>query len=104
MGVWRGIGVDLYDQYKVNADVTWWGCSSCTADINVAKNFMKGCGGKCTLLTINTKTAADISDITFFGNEKENLLAPGTKLKVLNSERKGKVTEISMVETGRVLE
>lgn len=102
--VWRGIGVDLYDQYKVNSEVTWWGCSSTTADINVAKNFMKGCGGKCTLLTIETTTAADISAITFFGNEKENLLAPGTRLKVKSSVKEGNVTKITMVETGRVLD
>lgn len=102
--LWRGVGVDLYDQYKKGSTVTWWGVSSCTADINVAKNFMNGCGGKCTLLTVECKTAADISDITFFGNEKENLLAPGTQLKVLSSERKGRVTEIKMQEVKRVLD
>lgn len=102
--VWRGVGVDLFEQYKKGSEVTWWGCSSCTADINVAKNFMKGCGGKCTLLTIQSKTAADISAITFFGNEKENLLAPGTKLKVLSAEREGNTTKITMAETGRVLD
>ena len=41
------------------------------AQAEVAKNFMKGCGSACTLLTIKTKTAADISEITFYGNEKE---------------------------------
>lgn len=101
--VWRGISVDLFDQYKKGSTVTWWSVSSCTSDINVAKNFMKGCGGKCTLLTVKSKTAADISTITFFGNEKEHLLAPGTQLKVLSSERKGDVTEITMEEVGRAI-
>merc|ERR1712130_126246 len=101
--LWRGVGVDLYDQYAKGSTITWWGVSSCTADMNVAKSFMKGCGGKCTLLTVKTKTAADISEITFFGNEKENLLAPGTQLKITSSTRKGNVTEISMEEVGRVL-
>nr|QDO16507.1 poly [ADP-ribose] polymerase 2 [Crypthecodinium cohnii]USW07837.1 poly [ADP-ribose] polymerase 2 [Crypthecodinium cohnii] len=101
--LWRGIGVDLYDQYQVGQTITWWGVSSCTADIKVAKNFMNGCGGKCTLLTVKTMTAADISDITFFGNEKENLLAPGTQLKVVSSKREGKVTEIQLEEVGRAL-
>lgn len=101
--VWRGISVDLFDQYQVGSTITWWGVSSCTADINVAKQFMKGCGGKCTLLTVETSTAADISDITFFGNEKENLVAPGTQFKVISSERKGNVTEISMKEVGQAL-
>mmetsp|Transcript_33218 Transcript_33218/g.71213 ORF Transcript_33218/g.71213 Transcript_33218/m.71213 type:complete len:578 (+) Transcript_33218:72-1805(+) len=102
--LWRGIGVDLYDQYQVGQTITWWGVSSCTADIKVAKNFMNGCGGKCTLLTVKTKTAADISEITFFGNEKENLLAPGTQLKVVSSKREGKVTEIHLEEVGRALQ
>merc|ERR1719161_1536502 len=102
--LWRGVGVDLFDQYTEGSTVTWWGVSSCTSDVKVARNFMKGCGGKCTLLTIKSKTAADISSITFFGNEKENLLAPGTKLKVLSSSRNGNTTEITMEEVGRVLD
>jgi len=102
--VWRGVGVDLSDQYKVDSTITWWGVSSCTSDINVAKNFMKGCGGACTLLTIKSHTAADISEITFFGNEKENLLAPGTRLKVVSATKKGKVAEITLEElVGRAL-
>merc|ERR1712217_168080 len=98
--LWRGIGGDLYDQYPKGSTVTWWGVSRCTADQQVAKNFMKGCGGKCTLLTVKTKTAADISEITFFGNEKENLLAPGSQLKVLSSKRQDRTTEITMEEVG----
>ena len=102
--LWRGIGVDLYDQYAVGSTITWWGVSSCTSDQQVAKNFMKGCGSACTLLTVKTKTAADISEITFYGNEKESLLAPGTQLKVVNSVRKGKVSEISLEEVGRAVD
>mmetsp|Transcript_44921 Transcript_44921/g.92891 ORF Transcript_44921/g.92891 Transcript_44921/m.92891 type:complete len:728 (+) Transcript_44921:46-2229(+) len=102
--LWRGIGVDLYDQYAVGSTITWWGVSSCTSDQQVAKNFMKGCGSACTLLTVQTKTAADISEITFYGNEKESLLAPGTQLKVVNSVRKGKVSEISLKEVGRAVD
>lgn len=101
--LWRGVSVDLYDQYPKGSTVTWWSVSSCTADVNVAKNFMKGCGGKCTLLTVKSKTATDISEITFFGNEKESLLAPGTQLKVLGSSRTGNITEITMEEVGRAL-
>jgi len=101
--LWRGISVDVYDQYTVGSTITWWGVSSCTADIKVAKNFMNGCGGKCSLITVESETAADISAITFFGNEKENLMAPGTQLKVLSSKREGKVTEIRLKEVGRAL-
>merc|ERR1711879_814698 len=97
--------VDLYDNadYNVGKTVTWWSVTSTTADINVAKNFMKGCGGKCTLFTIESKTSTDISQITFFGNEKESLMAPGTQLKVKSKNRNGNVAEIHLIETGRVI-
>eukprot|EP01006_Ploeotia_vitrea_P052453 TRINITY_DN67689_c12_g5_i1.p1 TRINITY_DN67689_c12_g5~~TRINITY_DN67689_c12_g5_i1.p1 ORF type:complete len:572 (-),score=151.96 TRINITY_DN67689_c12_g5_i1:109-1617(-) len=101
VNLWRGIGVDLYDQYKVGSTITWWSVSSCTADINVAKSFMNGCGGKRTLMTIRAKTACDISVLSFYQNEKESLLAPGTQLKVLKSKRNGDVAEIEVEEVGR---
>jgi len=101
--LWRGLPVDLYDQYTVGSVQTWWNISSCTADINVARNFMKGCGGKCTLLTVESTTATDISEITFYGNEKESLLAPGTQLKVKSSSRSGNLTEIRLAEVGRCI-
>jgi hypothetical protein len=117
--LWRGISVDLSEQYKVGSTITWWGVSSCTADENVcarergrkwdrrkdilnnlqvARNFMNGCGGKCSFLTIDTKTACDISTITFYSNEKESLLAPGTQLLVKSCKINGKVAEIHLEE------
>jgi hypothetical protein len=101
--LWRGISVDLADQYKVGDTITWWGVSSCTSDEQVARNFMRGCGGKCTLLTVECKTACDISQITFYSNEKESLLAPGTQLKVKSMKRNGRVTEIALEEVGRAV-
>merc|ERR1711935_1326886 len=50
--LWRGISVDLFDQYKVGSTITWWSVSSCTSDEKVARSFMQGCGGKCTLVTV----------------------------------------------------
>jgi len=104
--LWRGLSVDLFDnpQYDVGKSVVWWGVSSTTADINVAKNFAKGCGGKCTILTIESETASDISQITFYSNEKESLLAPGTELMVKSKKRNGNVTEILLQEIGRVIQ
>jgi len=103
--LWRGLSVDLHESpmYKVGNTVTWWGISSCTADIKVAQNFAKGCGGNCTVITLETKTASDISDITFYSNEKESLLSPGTQLQVVKNVRKGNITEINLKETGRVI-
>lgn len=101
--LWRGLSVDLSSnpQYAEGSTLTWWGVSSCTSDLQVARNFMHSCGGQTTLLTIQAKTAADISEITFFPHEKESLLAPGTKLKVLSNKKNGNVTEITVEEVGQ---
>lgn len=103
--LWRGISADLMDSsdYNVGNMVTWWSVTSTTADQNVAKNFTKGCGGKCTLFTIETQTSTDIADLSFFGSEKESLLAPGTQLEVLSKKRNGNVAEIHLKETGRLI-
>ena len=101
--LWRGISVDLSKQYKPGSDVTWWGVSSCTEDKHVAENFMNGCGGDVSFLTIETKNSVPISDITFYSNEKESLLLPGTKLHVKSVEKKGKVAYIHLIEMGRVV-
>jgi len=101
--LWRGIGVDLFDQYKVGSTITWWSVSSCTSDEAVARGFAKGCGSDCTMITLKAKTACDISQITFYAHEKESLLAPGTQLKILDSKKVGKVTEILVEEVGRCL-
>jgi len=101
--LWRGIGVDLYDQYKVGSTITWWSVSSCTSDESVARGFAAGCGGNCTMITLQAKTACDISQVTFYAHEKESLLAPGTQLKILKSQKVGKVTEILVEEVGRCL-
>eukprot|EP00927_Polykrikos_kofoidii_P026473 TRINITY_DN23554_c0_g1_i1.p1 TRINITY_DN23554_c0_g1~~TRINITY_DN23554_c0_g1_i1.p1 ORF type:complete len:899 (-),score=181.94 TRINITY_DN23554_c0_g1_i1:334-3030(-) len=101
--LWRGVGVDLFDSYKVGAVITWWGVSSCTSDKKVAQDFTAGCGEGATMLTLQTETACDISDLSFYANEAESILLPGTKLKVLSATKSGKKSEITLKEVGRVV-
>lgn len=101
--LWRGITADLYNDYKVGDVKTWWGISSCTSDKDVAHAFMSSCGGDRTFLTIDTVTATDISQITLYSNEKESLLAPGTQLEVLSSEKKNGITFIHLREVGTLI-
>ncbi|RHZ34189.1 hypothetical protein DYB31_001835 [Aphanomyces astaci] len=101
--LWRGVSVDLFDAYEPGKVITWWGVSSCTSDENVARNFMRSCGGSCTLLRVRCKTAMDISVLSMFPGEKECLLAPGTQLKVVKRIRKGNIAEIEVEEVGRAI-
>jgi len=101
--LWRGVGVDLFDQYKVGSTIIWWGVSSCTSVEKVARDFMAGCGDGATLLTVETETACDIQEVSFFANEAESILLPGTKLEVLSSSKKGNKSEIRLREVGRAV-
>lgn len=102
--LWRGVGVDLFSQYKVGSTIIWWGVSSCTSDEKVARNFMNGMGDGASLLSVETFTACDISEVSFFANEAESILLPGTQLEVVSSKRVGgNKCEISLKEVGRVV-
>lgn len=97
--LYRGIAVDLYDEYEPGKTITWWSVSSCTASKDVAQNFMNQLGGSAaTLLTLHTKKACDVSSLSFYPHEAESLLRPGTRLRVLSRKRKGKVVEIEVEE------
>jgi len=101
--LWRGVGVDLFSQYAVGSTIIWWGVSSCTSDKKVAENFMAGCGDGATFLEVETETACDISEVSFYANEAESLLMPGTQLSVVAAEKKGKKSFIKLKEVGRVV-
>mmetsp|Transcript_50437 Transcript_50437/g.119939 ORF Transcript_50437/g.119939 Transcript_50437/m.119939 type:complete len:986 (+) Transcript_50437:78-3035(+) len=102
--LWRGISVDLLDQYKVGSTITWWGVSSCTSAQKVAQDFANSCGDKSTLLTVETKTACNISQVSFYANESESILLPGTQLEVVESKRVGKQAHIKLREVGRCVQ
>jgi len=97
--LYRGIAVDLYDEYEPEKVITWWSVSSCAASKSVAQNFMNQLGGSAaTFLTLKTKKACDVSSLSFYPHEAENLVRPGTRLRILKRNRKGKVVEIEVEE------
>ncbi|MFD9367067.1 ADP-ribosyltransferase domain-containing protein [Streptomyces sp. NPDC060020] len=97
--LWRGVSLDLRSQYPVGRTVTWWGVSSCTSQLNVARSFL-GSRGKRTLFEVTPAKAVGIRSFSAFTGEEEYILTPGTQLKVtdVKSERSGlytvKLTEV----------
>jgi hypothetical protein len=79
--VWRGVGVSLKAQYPKDGTVTWWGVSSCTSKVSVARAFLGG-GGARTLFEVTPARATGIRSFSAYTGEEEFLLAPGTQLKV----------------------
>ncbi|MEV6580904.1 ADP-ribosyltransferase domain-containing protein [Streptomyces sp. NPDC051582] len=91
--LWRGVSLDLRSQYPVGRTVTWWGVSSCTSELSVARSFL-GSRGKRTLFEVTPAKAVGIRRFSAFTGEEEYILAPGTQLKVtdVKSERGGLCT------------
>jgi uracil DNA glycosylase len=80
--LYRGVALDLRSQYPKDQMVTWWGVSSCTSKIGVARGFL-GSRGKRMLFEVVPKTAVSIRSQSAFTGEDEYILAPGTQLKVV---------------------
>ncbi|WP_328404899.1 ADP-ribosyltransferase domain-containing protein [Streptomyces sp. NBC_00390] len=97
--LWRGVSLDLRAQYPLGRTVAWWGVSSCTSELGVAKAFL-GSRGKRTLFEVVPARAVGIRDFSAFTGEEEFILLPGTQLKVtdVKAERGGlctvKLTEL----------
>ncbi|GAA3507485.1 ADP-ribosyltransferase domain-containing protein [Streptomyces showdoensis] len=91
--LWRGVGLDLRRQYPVGSTVTWWGVSSCTSELSVARSFL-GSRGKRTLFEVTPARAVGIRSFSAFTGEEEYILAPGTQLEVtdVTTERGGLCT------------
>ncbi|WP_405665122.1 ADP-ribosyltransferase domain-containing protein [Streptomyces sp. NBC_01166] len=97
--LWRGVSLDLRAQYPLGRTVTWWGVSSCTSEVGVARSFL-GSRGKRTLFEVTPARAVGIRRFSAFTGEEEFILSPGTQLKVtdVKAERGGlctvKLTEL----------
>ncbi|CAF3703444.1 unnamed protein product [Rotaria socialis] len=84
--VWRGINQDITqdksEQLEIGKTLTLWRVTSCTLNIKVAQSFMQEKGHN-TLLMINCKNGKCIHNHSSYPSEKELILLPGTRLKVV---------------------
>lgn len=83
--IWRAIHGEVDKQYK--KDKIWWGFSSCTETQEITEQFI-GCSGVRTLFKINCINGRSVRPHSYFKNENEILLMPGTYLRVLNKSIK----------------
>ena len=98
--IYRGVKMDLRNQYKEGERIVWWGFSSCTKTLDVLENEkLVGTSGTRTLFNIESDTGKDICQHSFFEKEDEILLLPGREFEVLSSLSMGnKLTIIHLKE------
>ena len=98
--IFRGVKLDLRDQYKEGERIVWWGFSSCTKTVAILENEeFVGTSRRRTLFTIESDTGKDIGEHSFFEKEDEILLLPGREFEVLTSlNMDNKLTMIHLKE------
>jgi uracil DNA glycosylase len=79
--LYRGVAKDLRADYPVGRTITWWGVSSCTSNLAVARGFLGGQGRR-MLFEITPRAAVSIKAFSAFKGEDEYVLGPGTRLAV----------------------
>ncbi len=84
--VYRGVTKNFHmdPKYQKEKIVTWWGISSTSEFESIANDFAASADTG-TLFTIYAKSARDISAISFYPNEREHILLPGTKFRVIDN-------------------
>ena len=80
MSLWRGVNVDISNNFKEGEEVTWWSFSSCSSSVKVVKQFPWI--SVATLFMIEAKNGKSISIYSSYAGEHEVILGLGTRLRV----------------------
>jgi len=88
--VYRGVKLDLSDQFRLGSTVVWWGFSSCTLSIDTLSNerFL-GKSGSRTFFTIECDSGKNIRSHSYYEKEDEVLLLPARQFQVIGSLDQG---------------
>ena len=83
--VYRGVTLDLYNDYSPGKTIFWWGFSSCTTTMDVLQEeqFL-GKQQARTLFIIESVSGRDIHQHSSIKKENEVLLLPATQFKVIS--------------------
>jgi len=97
--IWRGVKLELFQQYPKNENITWWSFSSCTKSMEILEpETFLGCKNKRTLFHIlPPHNGIDITLFSNYSNEDEILLLPGSCFIVNSILRQGDLTIIELI-------
>jgi hypothetical protein len=97
--VFRGVKLDLSEQYLKGDTVFWWGFSSCTVAMSVLKSeqFL-GKKDIRTMFTIECVNGKDICKYSYYSSEDEILLLPATQFQIIDSLDQGDLKMVHLKE------
>jgi len=100
--VFRGVNLDLHEDYLKHNRIVWWGFSSCTvsADVVESELFVKTASQR-TLFTIECNSGKDISKHSYYPSDDEILLHAATQFNVrdcLNQDNGLHIIELQEIQ------
>lgn len=97
--VYRGVKMDLSEQYPIGKSFVWWGFSSCVTKLEVLhnQNFL-GKTGQRTIFTIDCQSGKDISRHSYYESENEVLIFPASQFKVISSLKVGSALRMIQIK------
>jgi hypothetical protein len=79
--IWRGLPLDIRENFSENQIVTWWSINSCSSSVDVIKDFL-GNNKTSTLFLIEAVNGKKVSGYTEDENEDEIILRLGSQFRV----------------------
>lgn len=82
--LFRGVRLDLSNQYATQKNIKWSSFSSCTSRIDVLQSYQfYGSTGTRTMFIISCHSGKNIRNHSYYPNESEIVLLPGTEFEVV---------------------
>ncbi|CAF2419033.1 unnamed protein product [Rotaria sp. Silwood2] len=96
---YRGVKLDLSQQYTEGKTIVWWGFSSCTTTVGVLKSeLFLGTTDARTIFNLQCQSAKDIRKYSYYPAEDEVLLMAATQFKVISCLDQGNLHIIQLEE------
>ncbi|CAF1368475.1 unnamed protein product [Rotaria sp. Silwood1] len=103
--VYRGVKLDLSNQYRTKEKIKWPSFSSCTTTITVLQSEqLYGIMGPRTMFAIDCHSGKNIRNHSAYPLEEEVLLLPGTEFKITGFLKQGDnlhMIQLKQIESAR---
>jgi len=91
--LYRGIQMDLSEDFPKGKKFVWWAFSSCSSSIEVLEQFLSQSGPR-TIFNIECDSAKEVYQHSFYESENELLMYPARQFQVVSSFNSGNQLKI----------
>lgn len=97
--VFRGVKLDVHQNYSKDEMIIWWGFSSCITTLGVLQSdLFLGETGTRTMFTIECNSGKNIRNHSYIQKENEIFILPGTQFQVVSCLKQGQDLRIVQLQ------